>query len=318
MSILLNNHGYDDNSWFQALSSQMTHKRIHIFKQIENLDGISDEIEYAVIWNHPMEDLLRYKNLKAILLLGAGTEHIDAASNVPDVPIVRLIDPEVLKDMSLYTLYWVMNKHRMYDIYRQQQAQLNWQRHNTSQPADFNVSVLGLGAVGKEVASCLRRNGFSVCGWDAYPQQLEGISCFSGSEQLNIVLNKADVLVNCLPLNTSTTQFINQSLLKQLPLGSMLINISRGDIINDDDLIKALNEEQLSHAVLDAFSIEPLPIDSPYWQHPKVTLTPHMSGATYARSAARLIADNICRMESGESAFPLHQHPSRICANQAS
>ncbi len=105
MSILLNNHGYDNETWYRELTLLFPEQPIYIYSQTDNLDEIAAEIEYAVIWNHPAGDLARYPNLKGILLLGAGTEHIDADSNVPAVPIVRLIDPEVLKDMGLYALY---------------------------------------------------------------------------------------------------------------------------------------------------------------------------------------------------------------------
>lgn len=314
MSILLNNHGYDNESWYQELTTQFPDQTIHIYNQTENLDELANEIEYAVVWNHPTGDLMSYPNLKGILLLGAGTEHIDAEATIPDLPIVRLIDPEVLKDMGLYTLYWVMNRHRLYDTYRQQQRDAVWHRHSICQPSDFRVTVLGLGAVGKEVASRLHINGFNVSGWDAFPQQLDGIESFKGSEQLPAALKQAEVLVNCLPLNPATTGFINSDLLELLPTGAQLINISRGDIIDDNALLAALESGQIGHAVLDTFAIEPLAQQSPFWKHSNVTVTPHMSGATYARSAAKLIADNIRRIENGEQPFPLHQHPSRIAA----
>jgi len=314
MSILLNNNGYDNETWYQELTAQFPDRPIYIYNQTDRLDEISDEINYAVIWNHPANDLKRYRNLKGILLLGAGTEHIDADSEVPEVPVVRLIDPEVLKDMGLYTLYWVMNQHRLYDTYRQQQKQLHWLRHNIPQPADIRITVLGLGAVGKEVASRLSVNGYSVSGWDAYPQQREGVDCFHGNAQLPKALEQADILVNCLPLTSSTKGFINSALLDKLPKGGALINISRGEIVNDTALLDALESDHLEHAILDAFSVEPLPTTSPYWRHPKITVTPHMSGATYARSAVKLIADNIRRIENGEQPFPLHQPASRMTA----
>lgn len=311
MSILLNNQGYDNNTWYQALTELLPEEHVYVYNRVPSIDEIADEIEYAVIWNHPPGDLQRYPNLKGILLLGAGTEHIDQDTNVPDLPIVRLIDPEVLQDMALYTLYWVMNLHRRYDIYRQQQQDSTWLRHDICMPSDYSITVLGLGAVGKTVASRLRSNGFTVRGWDAYPQQLEHVECFSGKGALPEALSHTDVLVNCLPLNPATRYFIDRDVLGQLPKGAALINISRGDVIHDDDLLSALDSEHLSAAVLDAFTVEPLPENSPYWHHPKVTVTPHMSGATYARSAARLIVENIQRIERGENPFPLHQHPSQ-------
>jgi len=308
MSILLNNNGYDNKTWHQELSAQLPEQSIYTYEQINDLDAV----EYAVIWNHPAGDLMRYPNLKGILLLGAGTEHIDADTNIPDLPIVRLIDPEVLKDMGLYTLYWVMNRHRLYDTYRQQQQETVWQRYNICQPSDFRITVLGLGAVGKEVANRLSLNGFNVNGWDAFPQTLSNAESFHGKDHLPKALSQADVLVNCLPLNPGTEGFINSDVLKLMKQDSQLINISRGSIIDDDALLSALESGQIGHAVLDTFAIEPLPQQSPYWKHLKVTVTPHISGATYARSAAKLIADNIRRIEKGEQPFPIYQHPARI------
>lgn len=324
MSILLNNHGYDNQSWYQELSRHFPEKSIHIYSEMDDIHSIEEDIEYAVIWNHPQGDLIRYPNLKGILLLGAGTEHIDAEPNLPDVPIVRLVDPEVLKDMGLYVLYWVMNAHRLYRQYAQQQKERVWQRHNISQTTDFHVTVLGLGAVGKTVASCLVKNGFRVSGWDAKPQavakpqelanrqepqELEGVSTFS-SDELDKALENANTLVNCLPLTQTTKGFINHDVLSMLPKGAQLINISRGEIVDDDALLQAIDAQRIHHAVLDTFAIEPLPSSSPYWQHPNVTVTPHISGATYARSAAALIAANIQRIEQGETPFPLHHYRS--------
>lgn len=313
MAILLNNQDYDNSSWAEQLGQLLPNKALYIYNQLDrdSLQKIAPEIEYAVIWNHPAGDLQRYPRLKAILLLGAGTEHIDQDNTVPDVPIVRLIAPEVLNDMALYTLYWVIDIQRHLSIYRQQQQQKQWYRHDTEQPRGFTVTVLGLGAVGKSVVQRLYNNGFSAQGWDREPQDLAPILCFHGDEQLPAALANTDVLINCLPLTPKTRHFINQQRLQQLPKGAALINISRGSIIDDQALLNALASQHISRAVLDTFATEPLAQDSPYWQHPQVDITPHMSGATYARSAARLIADNIQRIDKGEAAFPLHQHPTR-------
>lgn len=316
MSILLNNHGYDNASWAEILAELLPDKPLFIYSQLDSAERakVTPEIEYAVIWNHPAGDLQRYPNLKGILLLGAGTEHIDQDDTVPAVPIVRLIDPEVLNDMALYTLYWVMDLHRQFTVYRQQQQQALWRRHDICQPMDYRITVLGLGAVGKTVARRLQINGYSTRGWDRNAQQLQGIDCYQGEAQLAQALADTDVLVNCLPLTPATRDFINAGRLQLLPRGAALINISRGEVIDDQALLNALDRQQISRAVLDAFAVEPLPEQSPYWQHPQVDITPHMSGATYARSAARLVADNIRRIDNGEAPLPLHPHPSRVAA----
>ncbi len=316
MAILLNNNGYDNESWRRELKNLLPEKDIFLHSEIKSLQ----DIEYAVIWNHPYGDLDKYLNLKGILLLGAGTEHIDEDTSVPDVPIVRLIDPEVLKDMSLYSLYWVMHLHRGYETYKQQQSQHYWQRHEVCRSKSFMTTVLGLGAVGKAVANRLHINGFTVTGWDKFtqelPQELDSVNCYYDTDGLNKAIEKADVIINCLPLNKSTYHFIDSNFFRKLPKGSSLINISRGDVINDKDLIGYLNDNHIANAILDTFSVEPLPQESLLWSHPKVTVTPHMSGATYARSAAKVVADNIYRIENGEEPFPLHNHPLKNYKNK--
>lgn len=313
MAILLNNQGYDDTAWAERLGELLPEHPLYIFSQLDDnaLHTIAPAIEYAVIWNHPAGDLQRYPNLRGILLLGAGTDHIDADNSVPDCPIVRLIDPAVLNDMALYTLYWVIDLQRQFSAYRLQQQQRHWQRHDACQPHDLNITVLGLGAVGKTVAQRLCDNGFSARGWDRNLRQIAGVSCHQGETALATLLTDTDILVNCLPLTPVTRGFINTERLQLLPQGAALINISRGEIVDDQALLDALDCQQLRRAVLDTFALEPLPQDSPYWAHPRIDITPHISGATYARSAATLIADNIHRIENGETPFPLHAHPAR-------
>lgn len=94
-----------------------------------------------------------------------------------------------------------------------------------------------------------------------------------------------------------------------MPQGANIINISRGAVINDQDLLDSLETKQINTAVLDAHSVEPLPESSLYWNHPQVLITPHVSGTTYARSAAKVVVANIERIENGEAAFPLHIPP---------
>lgn len=306
MAILLNNHGYDNRSWFDALTAHLPDRTIHVYPDVDDLEAIRDDIEFAVVWDHPHGDLVRYPNLKGIVLLGAGTEAIDTETELPDVPVARLVDPEVLGDMALTALYWTIHFHRHHERYRHQQAERHWERHATSATSEFGATVLGLGMVGREVAGRLAMNGFRTSGWDLVERELDGVRCFAGDDGLADALGSTDVLVNCLPLSPDTEGFISAEVLALLPAGAHVINISRGGVIDDDALLAALGAGQIAHAALDVFAVEPLPADSPYWGHPQVSVTPHMSGATYARSAARLVAANIARIEAGEDPIPKH------------
>ena len=101
------------------------------------------------------------------------------------------------------------------------------------------------------------------------------------------MLLRTDVLVCCLPHYTHTEHFIDSDLLSRPKLGAYIINISRGAVINEDDLLKSLNSGHIAGAALDVFSKEPLPITSRFWKHPNVYVTPHMSGATNPDTAVR-------------------------------
>ncbi len=312
MAILINNDGDCSQEWANHLQPHLPEYTLYCYEQLSNTDAIVEDIEYALVWNHPAGDLRRYPNLKAILILGAGTEHIDHDSTVPQVPIVRLIDPEMSRDMAQYALYWVMNTQRHYDTYRQQQLQHRWQRYPAAAAGDINVLIVGMGEIGTTIAEIFQWNGFVVTGWNRRPKEVTDIDCRFGFDTLEPALSEADAVVLCLPKNAHTIGFINRQRLAKMKPNATLINVGRGAVIDDDALREALDNETLDRAVLDVYSEEPLPSAAWYWQHPKVTVTPHMSGATYPRSAAKVIAANIRRIERGETPYPIHPHPAHI------
>ncbi|KXF81893.1 hypothetical protein ATN88_20640 [Enterovibrio coralii] len=144
---------------------------------------------------------------------------------------------------------------------------------------------------------------------------------YSGEAALKQVFQDVSIVVNCLPLTRQTHHFFNEARLSMLPVDAVLVNISRGDVVDEQALLKQLDTEQMKGAVLDAHSVEPLPSTSVLWEHPKVWITPHISGATKAESAAHVVVENIKRIRKGEVAFPLHVPPcqqgmSQVIHNQ--
>ena len=109
-----------------------------------------------------------------------------------------------------------------------------------------------------------------------------------------------------LPDTSDTRQFLNRERLELLPQGSFLINVGRASVLDERALRSALDKGRIEAAALDVFQQEPLPVDSWMWNHPGVFVTPHVSGISYARSAAGKIAENIMRLENGENATPVY------------
>lgn len=299
MAILLNNHGYDNHHWHQEFIKQLPEVPVYVYP-----DTHPENINYAVVWDHPKGDLQHYKNLRAIFSLGAGMEHLLGDKSLPDIPLVPLLDPIVAEDMANYALYWVMNEHRGYDTYRQQQTQKIWQPLEKKQGNQYNVTVLGLGRIGQKIVETINGAGYNVSAWDfkqkTLSEPLNHVSTYAGISELYESIKNADSVICCLAASDKTLGLINADFLSQMRSDATLINVSRGVVVNEADLLDALNYGGIKGAVLDVVCEEPLAQDHSLWHHPKVTITPHISGSTYARSAAGVIVNNIKRMEKGE------------------
>ncbi len=127
-------------------------------------------------------------------------------------------------------------------------------------------------------------------------QQHPSYPCFQGASGLQYVCENSDYLVVLLPLNAETSHIINKDTLKCCQPNCVLINVGRGHHINETDLINALDNYQLKKAVLDVFQQEPLPVDHPFWSHPKITITPHSSSRSDVTQTAQAIVNHYCSM----------------------
>lgn len=304
-SILLNVVGYENAPWRAVLERELPHLTVLELDQVTN----PEEIEYAAIWHHPYDDLNRYPNLKAVFNLGAGTDHIDrdpALAQLINIPVVRLLDPDVGIDMAHYVLYWAMHFQRGYEKYRMQAAEHHWHRFMPPRVCDWRVTILGLGRIGQYITIKVKEMGFKAQAWNRSAVELQGVNTFAGYQTLETALSQSDVVVNCLPMNAQTSELLDQQRFAQMPKGSFLISLSRGGVINHDHLLAAMQQDHIRGAALDCFAQEPLSADSPLWEQPNVFITPHISGATFARSAAQVVVENIRAMESGKAPTPIH------------
>ena len=170
---------------------------------------------------------------------------------------------------------------------------------------DTRITVLGLGELGTACAHALGNLGFDVAGWSRSPKEVGGITCLSGPSGLTAALARADYCVLLLPYTPATQNILNADTLSQMPSGARILNPGRGQLIDDDALIAALGSGHISHATLDTFRVEPLPVDHAYWTHPGVTVTPHIASETRPEYSSLTVAENIRR---GEAGLPfLHQ-----------
>ena len=306
MSILLASTDFweDMEVWSSALQEAMPEMDVKVYPD----EGDVNDIEYAVVWKHPRGILNQYPNLKAILSLGAGVDHVISDLELPEgLPIVRLVDKKLTHEMFLHSLHWVLHFHSDQYLYRIQQQRREWIQQSSVQSEDRTIGIMGLGNIGKSIGDSLVNLDFNVVGWGARPKNSLGeINYYYGQEQLADFLKQSDILINVLPLTENTKNILTKNELKLLPEGSFIINIGRGGIINESDLLSALDSGHITAAALDVFAQEPLPENNSLWTHPSVYVTPHIAGQSNPGSAAKTIAENIRLIETGEDPYPIY------------
>ena len=214
--------------------------------------------------------------------------------------LVRLIDVEMTQCMAEWCAAHVLRYHLDLDSYIKP-TKKEWKTsHKERLLADqVDIGVLGLGTLGSATARKLRKLDFNVAGWSANKKKISGVKSLVGPEGLTKILSTSDYLILLLPLTEQTKTIINTETLKVVKDGAVLINAGRGGLIEDCDLLKALDSGKLSECTLDVFNKEPLPPEHPFWFHDKVTVTPHISAPTRLKSSIKSILKNIGRIKRG-------------------
>ena len=278
----------------QRLTQALPDSRIEIWPDISDASAV----EFAVVWKQPPGSLAALPNLKAIQCFGAGVDAILSDSTLPALPIARIVDPTLTQTMVRY-LDSVVNHYRLrLDLFIAQQQQQLWQAKS---PRRFqHICMLGLGELGSAAASHFAALGYQVSGWSRTAKQLEGIQCFSAEAELTAAVAQADIVICLLPLTPATESLLDTVFFSRLKAGAILINVARGAIVDDEALLAALNNGQLQAACLDVFRQEPLPAQHPFWQHPAILITPHVSAVTNVSTVVAQIADNYRRSQRGE------------------
>jgi phosphoglycerate dehydrogenase-like enzyme len=176
----------------------------------------------------------------------------------------------------------------------QDQAARNWPelRTPTRLVNGSHLVVTGLGEIGLETARIARALGMTVSGTKRTAEPLDGIQDVTDNDGLAGLLAAADAVVNTLPGTPSTENLFSREVFAAMKPGTVFVNVGRGTVVDEEALLEALGNGQVSYACLDVFAVEPLPQDSPLWNHPLVMVSPHTSALSAAEN--RRIAERFC------------------------
>jgi len=306
--LLVVTQGWDPQEWAGHIRPLMPGRTVLTTDRRSNYDGPANalnDVRYALVWKPKQELIDRLPNLRVIFSLGAGVDHVFALSRIPDVPLVRIIDPDLTARMAEYVVWQVLDHLRRGPIYRRQQRQRIWEEPDNPRPGEVRVGLMGLGVMGESAANALVPFGFVLRGWSRTPKTIAGVETFAGEGGLGAFLSGTDILVCLLPLTPATRGILDLKLIRELhrdgPLGGpILINAGRGGLQVEADIIAALREGTLAAASLDVFEEEPLSPQSPLWDFDTVTITPHVAAVSSANALAAQIAGQIEAFERGE------------------
>jgi glyoxylate/hydroxypyruvate reductase len=272
--------------------------------------GRIEDIDTALVWQPPQGLLRTLPNLGLIVSVGAGVDTLLEDQTLPNVPLVRFVDPDLTGRMAEYIALNVLWHHRRMTEYGELQASKEWKYLPEAAAHDVRVGIMGLGVLGAAAARALQPFGYQLRSWSSSKKTLDGVACYSGEAELDAFLAETDILAVLLPLTPDTRGILDRALFARLSLsgrspllpGPVLINAGRGGLQRDADILAALGAGELYAASLDVFEEEPLPAESPLWTHPRVVITPHNAAES---TPAAIAAYTLRQMRAHVSDEPL-------------
>jgi glyoxylate/hydroxypyruvate reductase A len=282
MNILYYSTFSNQEMWLKILKKKFKGHRIFTIK--DNFDF--KKIEIAIVWNLPNSILKKISNIKVIFSLGAGVDHILKLSNFNHTPIIRIKDPNMRERMLNHVLSQILNYQLKLNFYQRAQQRNIWlDERKTPLNNEIIIGILGLGYIGEFVAKKLEKLNYKVVGYkNTISKSKSSFEKFNG-KKLNHFISISDIVVSILPSTKETENFINKKFLSKMKKNSLLINIGRGACLNEIDLINHLKLNHNFFASLDVFKKEPLNKNHKFWNHPNITITPHIAAITDIESS---------------------------------
>lgn len=202
--------------------------------------------------------------------------------------------------ISEYVMTYLFAFERRVFSMRSNQHERRWQPLPYRRAKDISLGIIGLGSIGRELALTARHFGIRVTGLNRSGKPCEGVKEVYTVDRLGDFLKEPDYVVLTLPATRETNCLINSDALSMMKPTAVLMNVGRGNSIDESDLVVALTRGEIAGAVLDVFENEPLVTESPLWQLPNVFITPHMAATSFPEDIADIFIENYDRFQRKE------------------
>ena len=197
--------------------------------------------------------------------------------------------------ISEYVMTYLFALERRLFSMRSNQLEQRWQPFAYRSARKITLGIIGLGSIGRALALTARHFGIRVTGLNRTGRPCDAVEKVYTADNLGEFLEALDYVVLTLPATRQTRHFINADVLKLMKPSAVLINVGRGNSINEADLVCALREGIIGGAVLDVFENEPLPRESLLWQLPNVYVTPHTAATSFPDDVSSVFVQNYQR-----------------------
>lgn len=285
------------------LAEKFSDVSIHTVAQEEEIRQHVDQMEIIVTHYRLSDALLKQaKNLQWIQSMSSGVNYIlDRPSLRKEVIITstRGIHGPQMSEMA-FLLMLALN--RRFDQVVRNQEQRVWERWPGKLLHQKKVGIFGVGVIGEEIARKCKAFGMTVFGIDIVRRKIDFIDFFFGPEELLRVAAEVDYLILVAPSTPETQKIIGSKVLSSMKPTAFLINIARGELVDEEALIKALETGKIAGAALDTLPKEPLPKEHPLWGTKNLIITPHVGGVSdiYKDQIMPIIEENLRRFLRGE------------------
>ncbi len=276
--------------------------------------GIAEEIMQADIFvGHakvpvPWAEVVQQGRLKWIQSSAAGLDHCLKPEVIDSDILVSSVSGLFANQVAEQTMSLLFGVYRSALTFFRAYEKREFVRRPTMDFHGQTVGIVGFGGNGRRIAEVLAPWGNRILATDKYPwDKPDYVERLVGADQLDEILPEIDCLILCVPLNAETKGMINQSVLEKLKPGSVVINVARGPVVQESDLIAALESGHLAGAGLDVVEVEPLHPTSPLWTMENVVISPHVGAQSKYRvpDTIKFVSQNIQRFLRGEEPLNL-------------
>lgn len=287
--------GADPGPWLDGLRALLPGAHVTVWQ------AGADPADYGVVWAPPQQFFDEQNRLQAVFNIGAGVDKLLQLRLPAGLKVVRLDDAGMAVQMAEYVCHALIRHYRAFEAYEQQARTGQWLQRAPRSRGDFPVGIMGMGVLGQRVAQAVQQFDFPVRGWSRAPRPVPGVTGFCGADALDDFLAATRVLVCLLPLTPDTRNLVCRATLSRLQPGAFVINVARGALLVEDDLLAMIDSGHVAGAALDVFQTEPLPPGHAFWTHPRIHVTPHVSAQTLQADSLAQIAGKILALEQGQS-----------------